>query len=172
MDRGAGTSFVNSPVWQQREFIADDFHQRNRPGRWGGWSRCWDCRRELRCSDPVLPHHWADGGQGFGATCLGPVQALIGAGRNGFPLGNICQGGLGHGQDIGNRGGIHWGGWCWQIADSTLQGRQAAAERGDGFGVVVGELCKPLIAGIGAGDQVQQGQGLTLAAICGMFEPG
>jgi hypothetical protein len=29
-----------------------------------------------------------------------------------------------------------------------------------------------LIAGIGAGDQVQQGQGLTLAAICGMFEPG
>jgi hypothetical protein len=54
----------------------------------------------------------------------------------------------------------------------TFQGLQPAAERGDGFGVAVHEYSNILITLIGAGDQVQQNQGLTLAGIGGMFEPG
>jgi hypothetical protein len=72
-----------------------------------------------------------------------------------LPLGNIRQGRFGHQQGIGNRAGVHRGGWCWQIVGYTLQCLQPAADRGDGAGVAVYEYCNIVITLIGAGEQVQ-----------------
>jgi hypothetical protein len=72
--------------------------------------------------------------------------------RAGLPLGNIRQGGLGHGQGIGNRAVIYRGGWSWWILGPTFQGLQPAAERGDGAGATVYEYCNISITLIAAGE--------------------
>jgi hypothetical protein len=120
----------------------------------------------------VLIHHPANDGEASSALGMGHFQPVVGVKRNSHPLGNIRQGGLGHQQGIGNRAGIHWGFWCWQILGPTLQGIEPATERGDGAGVAVYEYCNILIALIGAVDQVQQNPGVIVAAFCATSQAG